>query len=300
MLLVTRMLRDRLSFDALGRFAVRRRWWIVAAWAVVLLAALPFAPRAPAALSAGGFILDDLESARAKQLLQDELGVEPSAFVLAVHLRHADRRHARRGRRPSAAATRDVAGRAARDPRSCRTPRAAPGRPPTATPPTTSCSSTSRPTTRPTRIPGVRGRLHQVAGPDRPDSAAGPAFYGDVQAVSETDLRRSELISLPLAALALLLVFGSLVAAGVPLAVGGAAVLVALAAIFVVGVADADEHLRAQPRDAARARPRRRLLAADDQPLPRGAGATATGRTGSPRRVRVDGRDGRRAVFFSA
>ena len=37
-----------------------------------------------------------------------------------------------------------------------------------------------------------------------------------------------------LAAIALLLVFGSLVAAGVPLAVGGAAVLVALAAIFVV------------------------------------------------------------------
>ena len=64
--------------------------------------------------------------------------------------------------------------------------------------------------------------------------AGGPAFYGDVQRVSEEDLRRSEVISLPLAAIALLLVFGSLVAAGVPLAVGGAAVLVALAAIFVV------------------------------------------------------------------
>ena len=47
--------------------------------------------------------------------------------------------------------------------------------------------------------------------------------------MSEADLRRSELISLPLAALALLLVFGSVVAAGVPLVVGGAAVVVALA-----------------------------------------------------------------------
>ena len=71
-----------MSFDRLGRFAVRRRWWIVAAWAVILLAALPFAPQAPGALSAGGFILDDLESARAKQLVAAELGVEPSAFVL--------------------------------------------------------------------------------------------------------------------------------------------------------------------------------------------------------------------------
>jgi RND superfamily putative drug exporter len=71
-----------MTFDRLGRFAVRRRWWIVAAWAALLLLALPFAPRAPSALSAGGFILDDLESARAKQVLQRELGVEPSAFVL--------------------------------------------------------------------------------------------------------------------------------------------------------------------------------------------------------------------------
>ncbi len=72
-----------MSFDRLGRFAVRRRWWIVATWALLLLVALPLAPQAPQALSAGGFILNDLESARAKQVLQDELGVEPSAFVLA-------------------------------------------------------------------------------------------------------------------------------------------------------------------------------------------------------------------------
>ena len=29
-----------MSFDRLGRFAVRRRWWIVGAWAVLILAAL--------------------------------------------------------------------------------------------------------------------------------------------------------------------------------------------------------------------------------------------------------------------
>ena len=67
--------------------------------------------------------------------------------------------------------------------------------------------------------------------------AGGPAFYGDVQTVSESDLRRSEIVSLPLAALALLLVFGSVAAAALPLVVGGAAVVVALAAIFLVGSA---------------------------------------------------------------
>ncbi|MFN8619770.1 MAG: MMPL family transporter [Chloroflexota bacterium] len=41
-------------------------------------------------------------------------------------------------------------------------------------------------------------------------------------------------MSLPLAGLALLLVFGSVIAAGVPIVTGGLAVLVALAALFIV------------------------------------------------------------------
>ena len=85
----------------------------------------------------------------------------------------------------------------------------------------------------PDAIPPVEAALREVPGL-QVRIGGGPAFYGDVQEVTEDDLRRSELISLPLAALALLLVFGSFVAAGVPLAVGGASVLVALAGIFVV------------------------------------------------------------------
>ena len=85
----------------------------------------------------------------------------------------------------------------------------------------------------PDALPILRERLHDAPGLTV-ELAGGPAFYGDVQSVSEADLRRSEIISLPLAALALIFVFGSLVAAGVPLIVGGAAVIVALAGIFVV------------------------------------------------------------------
>ena len=85
----------------------------------------------------------------------------------------------------------------------------------------------------PDALPILRERLRDAPGLTV-ELAGGPAFYGDVQEVSERDLQRSEVISLPLAALALLLVFGSIVAAGVPLVVGGSSVLVALAAIFVV------------------------------------------------------------------
>ena len=220
-----------MSFDRLGRFVVRRRWWIVAAWAVLVLVALPLAPRAAGALSAGGFILDDLESARAKQVLQQELGVEPSAFVLAYT---SDTMRAGTPEWLAAvrAATKDVAtvphvtrilshvlaprqvsadGHAAYDIVFLDLP----------------------PDDSPDAIPAVAAALHAVPGL-QVRIGGGPAFYGDVQSVTEQDLRRSELISLPLAALTLLFVFGSVIAAGVPLAVGGAAVLVALASIFLV------------------------------------------------------------------
>ncbi len=218
-----------MTFERLGRFTVRRRWWIVAAWAGVLLAAIPFAPQAPGALSAGGFIRDDLESARAKQLLEAELDLPPSALVLLYTsdtLRAGTPEWLLAVREATAAvadaphvvqvvshalAPRQVAadGQAAYDIVLLDLP---PDDSPAAVAPIEAAIR---------EVPGLTVRV-----------GGGPAFYGDVQELSESDLRRAELVSLPLAAIALLLVFGSVVAAGVPLVVGGAAVVVALATIF--------------------------------------------------------------------
>jgi RND superfamily putative drug exporter len=93
-----------------------------------------------------------------------------------------------------------------------------------------------KPDDSPAALEGIQAALVAVDG-IKVALAGGPSFYADIQIVSETDLQRSELISLPLAAIVLLLVFGSAVAAGLPLAVGGATVIVALAAIF--GIAQA-------------------------------------------------------------
>ena len=272
-----------MSFDRLGRFAVRRRWWIVGGvGACSSSRRCRSRRRRPGAL--GGRLhprrprVGAGQAAAPGRARRRALGVRPRLHLGRAHgrdARVAGRGHRRDPRR----------GRARRTSRgSCRTSSRRARSAPTATPRTTSCSSTSRPTTRPTR-----SRASRRSSTRRPGSAsrspAGPAFYGDVQAVTERDLQRSEVISLPLAALALLLVFGSLVAAGVPLAVGGASVLVALAGIFLVASVDPDEHLRAQPRDAPRPRAGRRLLAADDQPLPRGAGPprrAGPGRRGRP------------------
>jgi len=218
-------------FDRLGRFVVRRARLVIGAWALMVLLALPLAPQVPGALSAGGFILDDLESARAKTVLEDELGVPPSALVVVFSSPTLE------AGTPAfelavAEAMRDVRG----------APHVAQVIPHQLQPRQVSADRHTAydivfldlpPDDSPDALPILRERLRDAPGL-KVELAGGPAFYGDIQAVSERDLQRSEIISLPLAALALLFVFGSVVAAGVPLVVGGAAVLIALAAIFLV------------------------------------------------------------------
>jgi RND superfamily putative drug exporter len=217
------------NFERLGRFIHRRRWWVIAAWAVLILIAIPFAPRAPGVLRAGGFVLDDLPSSQARQTLEQVLGQPPSVVVVVLH---SDTLTAGTPAFETAALT------AVRDLTKAphvtglishlEAPRqvSADGR--------TAYDVVTldlKPDDSPAALPGLQQRLHHPAGLDV-SLAGGPAFYGDIQTSSESDLRRSELVSLPLAALALLVVFGSVVAAGVPLAIGGAAVLLALAVIY--------------------------------------------------------------------
>ena len=222
-------------FERLGRFVHQRRWFVIGAWTAVVLLALPFAPQAPGALQAGGFSLDDLESARARGTLERELGVPPSGLAIVY------RSDSLVAGSPdwiavSAAVLRALEG----------APHVARVVPHTLMPAQVSADGHTAydlvlldlpPDDSPDAIPVLEPLVAGAASAEprvEVALAGGPAFYGDVQRVSEEDLRRSELISLPLAGLALVIVFGSLVAAGVPLAVGGAAVLVTLAAIFLL------------------------------------------------------------------
>jgi RND superfamily putative drug exporter len=218
-------------FHRIGVFAARYRHAVIAFWAALLVAAIPFAPQLPGALKPGGFTLSDLEASKAEQALAT-LNVPPSAMVIllqsetdaragdsrfedaaaqallrvpqALHvtglLTHvlAPRQVSADGKTVYEIVTLDLS----------------PDDSPAALQPVENAI---------TPVPGLRILL-----------AGGPAFYGDIQVLSENDLRRSEFISLPLAALALLLVFGSVVAAGVPIVVGGSAVVIALGGLYFV------------------------------------------------------------------
>ncbi len=219
-------------FERLGRLVARRRRWVVVAWGLLAIVALPLAPAAPGVLRPGGFTTDDLEAARARTLLEERVGLPASALVIVIE----STTHSGAGdaafEAAAAAAIADVS--RADHVLAVRSHVLAPeqvgadGRvvydvvaldlPPDDSP------DALRPVAAALRdVPGVRTAI-----------AGGPAFYGDIQHTSERDLQRSEIISLPLAGLALLLVFGSVVAAGVPIVTGGLAVLVALAALAIV------------------------------------------------------------------
>src|ERR687894_116312 len=197
--------------------AARRRYLVIAAWVALLVIAVPFAPQLPGALRSGGFSLNDLEASEARVALA-ELNVPPSAMVILLQ----SETDARAGdpdfeiaaaraleRVPGAEhvtglLTHNLAPRqVSADGRTVYeivTLGLAPDDSPLALEPIEAAI---------TPQPGLRVLL-----------AGGPAFYGDIQVLSERDLQRSEFISLPLAALALLLVFGSVVAAGLPIVIG--------------------------------------------------------------------------------
>src|SRR5689334_16973042 len=65
--------RADMVFERLGRQMYRRRRLVLGIWALILLGSVPFAPRLPSVLKAGGFANGTSESDRAVALLQDDL-----------------------------------------------------------------------------------------------------------------------------------------------------------------------------------------------------------------------------------
>src|ERR1051326_4295204 len=211
----------------LGCAMYRHRRLVLACWAVVLLGALVVAPGVFRSLTAGGFSSPDLEAFRASQVLADRFGTDPSGLYLVFEdpsrtLRADDPRFLNQ----VDAALVDVKQL-----------------------PFVQSVSTAADNARQVVPDGgaqyavltlsanasdVRDVLPSIEHTLRPTPlnvtlTGAPVFYQDIFDVTERDLRRAELLSIPTAAVALVLVFGSVVAGAVPGLVGGTAVAVTLA-----------------------------------------------------------------------
>jgi RND superfamily putative drug exporter len=218
-------------FYRLGRFAFRRRKLVLAVWLACFALSVPFIPRLPGKLAVGGFSNPDIESARARQTLETALpGFSSSVLVVIFQSSQLSARDPEFGAQADAALT-DVlampevleAVRFQDNPNQI----SADGQ---------TAYSLLRLTLPPEQsqrlMPEVRARLQATS--LTTTLAGAPAFYEDVERISEQDLRRAEFIATPLALFALVLVFGSVVGAVVPLVAGGLSVAVVLGVIYAL------------------------------------------------------------------
>src|ERR671918_319084 len=217
-------------FSFFGRMAYRWRWAILILWGAALLLSLPLLPRVAGALKVGGFSSPNTEAARAREVLERELGFAPSTLLVVYQsdgLRADDPAF-------QAAIDRSLAG-----------ARALPG-----------VTGIILPSADPSLISADRHTAYAIAGlAAEPEEAqrlvpefeaaltaqdevrisvtGAGASYRDIETASQRDLRRAEVIVFPIALIALLLVFGSVVAALMPLAIGAAGVALVLVSILV-------------------------------------------------------------------
>src|SRR3989441_12459472 len=216
-------------FYHLGRMATRYRWLIVGFWMVAVAVALPFAPQTSGVLHSGGFVSPDIESERAVNLLVQKLHLNQTIVQVIFTSQNytADSPQFIQETQTALAGVRgmsDVSGVVSfiDNPRQISLDRHAAY---------VNVLLKPDPDSAPKLLPQLESRLQPV--PDLKTSiGGGPVFYEDIQAVSERDLRRAEMLAFPFAVIALLLVFRSIVAAVLPALVGGGAVIASLALLF--------------------------------------------------------------------
>jgi len=218
-------------FERIGRFACRHRWWVVAAWVTLVVVALPLLPSIERVVKVGGFSAPHSESERATTQLERTLGLSPSSFVVVYQSETLDPSSAEFNRQVAASLAgvrtlehvQDIV---------------LPSEDQSLVAPSGLIAYAIVGWDEEAEVAQRDAATFEAAMVPQPDVtyivAGGPAFYADIETASQRDLRRAELIAFPVALAALLFVFGSVIAAAVPLIVGGAGVAVILLGIWSV------------------------------------------------------------------
>jgi len=225
------------GFYGLGVFAYRFRWAVLVVWAAILVASAFFAPDLSGRLKGGGFEGSNSEAERVQEIMSDEFGVSPAALTVVFIGDGLDAR----GRE-----FQDAQREALADVRKTDEVRYVASY---------ANSEDGRFISRDgekayaiiafsVSIDQTRNVVEEVREKVRSDEletyvTGAPAVYQDLEAASNEDVQQAEKYAFPFAVLILVFAFGTLVAAGVPVVIGGASVLASLAIIyFIAGAYD--------------------------------------------------------------
>ncbi len=221
--------------NQLAEFLGRRRRWVVGAWVVIVVLALPFAAKQTDHLTGGGFDVPGSQSQQVSEALQDEFGSQANGISVLLEAAPEANAAAR-----AAAVTRLGAEVVSIDeltltPAAARQARRQLLRDGETIVPLRSDQSSdqlidSAATLREDIEPGSA-----VAGVT-PYLIGQPTIWAGLQEISKQDLAKAEGSGFPIVALILLIVFGSLAAAALPLALGFVSVLVTGALIYFISL----------------------------------------------------------------
>jgi len=221
-------------FAAIGRFSYRFRWPVVAVWVVAFALGLTAFPRLHHELKGGGFSNPGAPAQQALDLMQRRLhtGLAETAIVFTSPTLDA------RSPQFQAAQARALAG---------VTPATIPGLQSVQTyassGDTTLISDDGKASLAllvfDSQIEQAQQQVDRIRARLRPDGLTAyitgdPAVYQALETVSASDLRRAETYALPFALIVLVIVFGSVVAAALPVIGGGLAVTVTLGVLYVL------------------------------------------------------------------
>jgi RND superfamily putative drug exporter len=232
-MLANQPMRD--SMTQLAGFLGRRRRWVLIAWVAIVVLALPFAAKQTEHLTGGGFNVPGSESMAVSQSLQDEYGAKAdgiAALLKAEPSASAAERAAAVDRIEAEVA--ELEG-VTLSPATARQAERQLQRTGTALLPLRSDRSSddlidSATDLRESLDPGVAqdGVTPYLVGQ--------PTIWAGMQEISKEDLSKAEATGFPIVALILLVVFGSLAAAALPLALGFVSVLVTGALIYFISL----------------------------------------------------------------
>ena len=224
-------------FERLGVLTYRYRWAVLVVWGVLLAASAFFAPHLSERLKGGGFEGSGNEAERVQETMVDEFGVSPATLTIVFD---------GEGLEAQGEEFQKEEDRALEDVRGLDEVRFV-----STYADTQDERFISRNGEKSYAVVGfnvsvddTRDIVNEVRGKVRSEElttyvTGAPAVYQDLEEASNEDIRRAEKYAFPFALIVLIVAFGTLVAASVPVLIGGVSVISTLALLyFVAGVYD--------------------------------------------------------------